>query len=249
VRIGVVTFPGSNCDYDAYAAFRHVLGCPVEFLWHADSDLHSVDCVILPGGFSFGDYLRAGAIARFSPVMKSVVKFAADGGLVWGICNGFQVLTEAGLLPGVLRRNSTLRFACQQVRLRVDNVRTPFTRGCHPGQILKMPIAHGEGNYYADPEVIAGLERSGQIVFRYVNAQGEPDLRSNPNGSCHNIAGIINKEGNVLGMMPHPERAVESILGSADGLALFNSLIGAGVPAVGTDTTVASPLIERRARV
>lgn len=250
MRIGVVTFPGSNCDYDAYAAFRHVLGCPVEFLWHADPDLQDVDCVILPGGFSFGDYLRAGAIARFSPVMQSVIKFASEGGLVWGICNGFQVLTEAGLLPGTLRRNAQMRFACQQVRLRVENNKTPFTRGCRPGQMLRMPIAHGEGNYYADPEVIDKLEANNQVIFRYVNSEGEPDLRSNPNGSRHNIAGIINAQGNVLGMMPHPERAVESILGSADGLALFQSLLGVGVQAVGTETTSASPLIEkRRARV
>jgi phosphoribosylformylglycinamidine synthase len=226
VRFGVVTFPGSNCDYDAYAALRRVLCAPVEFLWHADPDLKDVDCVILPGGFTFGDYLRPGAIARFSPVMKSVLRFAETGGLVWGICNGFQVLLEAGLLPGAMLRNDTLRFACQWVRLRVESPRTPFTRGCRPGQILRMPIAHGDGNYYADEETLLALESSGQVLFRYVNADGIPDERSNPNGSRRNIAGIVNRNGNVVGMMPHPERAVERILGSEDGLLLFKSLLG-----------------------
>jgi phosphoribosylformylglycinamidine synthase len=244
VRFGVVTFPGSNCDYDAYAAVRHVLGSPVEFLWHADPDLKDVDCVILPGGFSFGDYLRAGAIARFSPVMSSVIKFAETGGLVWGICNGFQVLLEAGLLPGAMRRNHTLRFACQWVRLRVETVKTPFTRGCHVGQILRVPIAHAEGNYYADREVLDKLEQNGQVALRYVNAEGRPDEKSNPNGSCRNIAGITNAEGNVLGMMPHPERAVEAILGCADGLAMFRSV--QGTKATGPDP--AHPAVKDLAR-
>jgi len=244
VRFGVVTFPGSNCDYDAYAALRHVLCAPVEFLWHADPDLKDVDCVILPGGFSFGDYLRAGAIARFSPVMSSVIRFAESGGLVWGICNGFQILLEAGLLPGAMLRNSTMRFACQWVNLRVETTRTPFTRGCRPGQILRIPIAHAEGNYYADDETIDQLERSGQIVLRYVNADGTPDDASNPNGSRHNIAGIMNREGNILGMMPHPERAVEPILGSEDGLALFNSLLGA--TAAGMETPMKARVASQR---
>jgi phosphoribosylformylglycinamidine synthase len=239
VRFGVVTFPGSNCDYDAYAGLRWVLGAPVEFLWHADSDLKDVDCVILPGGFSFGDYLRAGAIARFSPVMKSIVKFAETGGLVWGICNGFQILLEAGLLPGAMLRNDTQRFACQWVSLRVETARTPFTRGCRPGQIMRIPIAHAEGNYHADEETLMELESSGRVVFRYVNSRGLPDEASNPNGSRRNIAGIINREGNVLGMMPHPERAVEAILGSEDGLVLFNSLLG-------TAATGIDPVIRRR---
>lgn len=239
MRFGVVTFPGSNCDYDAYAGLRWVLGAPVEFLWHADSDLKDVDCVILPGGFSFGDYLRAGAIARFSPVMKSVIKFAETGGLVWGICNGFQILLEAGLLPGAMLRNDSLRFACQWVRLRTETTRTPFTRGCRPGQILRVPIAHAEGNYFADEDTLMELESAGRIVFRYVNSRGLPDEASNPNGSRRSIAGIINREGNVLGMMPHPERAVEAILGSEDGLVLFNSLLG-------TTATGIDPVIRRR---
>ncbi|MEW5701405.1 MAG: phosphoribosylformylglycinamidine synthase subunit PurQ [Candidatus Zixiibacteriota bacterium] len=248
MRVGVVTFPGSNCDYDAYAAFRHVLGCPVEFLWHADPDLKDVDCVILPGGFAFGDYLRAGAIARFSPVMKSVITFAETGGLVWGICNGFQVLLEAGLLPGAMRKNASMRFVCDWVRLRVENVQTPFTRSCRPGQVLRMPIAHAEGNYYASDDVLNELERTGRVVLRYVNADGAPSRPSNPNGSRHNIAGIINAQGNVLGMMPHPERAVETILGSADGLALFDSLLGAGVAGSGAEIGTGRPA-ERQARV
>ncbi|MBD3297752.1 MAG: phosphoribosylformylglycinamidine synthase subunit PurQ [candidate division Zixibacteria bacterium] len=239
MRFGVVTFPGSNCDYDAYAALKRVLCAPVEFLWHGDSDLKDVDCVILPGGFSFGDYLRPGAIARFSPVMKSVIRFAETGGLVWGICNGFQVLLEAELIPGAILRNESLRFACQWVRLRVDSNRTPYTRGTRPGDILRMPVAHADGAYYADDETLMDLETSGQVVFRYVNAEGIPDEKSNPNGSRRSIAGISNREGNVLGMMPHPERAVEPILGSEDGLTLFKSLLGT------TATGVDSPLRKR----
>lgn len=242
-----MTFPGSNCDYDAYAAVRHVLGSPVEFLWHADPDLRDVDCVILPGGFSFGDYLRAGAIARFSPVMRSVIKFAETGGLVWGICNGFQVLLEAGLLPGAMRKNRSLRFECRWVRLRVESTRTPFTRHCRPGQVLRMPIAHSDGNYYADDDVVEELERSGRVLLRYVNAGGEPDEPSNPNGSRRNIAGIVNAGGNVLGMMPHPERAVEEILGCADGLALFRSVIGVRSAGPGPVGVPADRPKERRA--
>ena len=224
MKFGVVTFPGSNCDYDAYAAVRFVLGEEVEFLWHKSSDLQRSDVVILPGGFAYGDYLRAGAIARFSPIMHEVVRFARSGGLVIGICNGFQVLTEVGLLPGALIRNSHLRFSCKYVRLRVDNNTTPFTSVCKVGDILRVPIAHGEGSYYHFDGDIRKLEESGRVVFRYVDREGEATARSNPNGSINNIAGITNDEGNVLGMMPHPERAVEDILGSTDGLRVFESL-------------------------
>jgi phosphoribosylformylglycinamidine synthase len=224
MKVGVVTFPGSNCDYDAYAAFRHVLDVPVEFLWHQSTDLKGADLVILPGGFSYGDYLRAGAIARFSPILESVIAFANDGGLVMGICNGFQVLTECGLLPGALIRNAGLRFNCSWTWLRVEQTRSPFTAGCREGQVLKIPIAHGEGNYYNFSGDIETLEKRGQVVLRYVEPDGRVTLEANPNGSINNIAGIVNAAGNVLGMMPHPERAVESILGSVDGLKLFESV-------------------------
>lgn len=224
MKFGVVTFPGSNCDYDSYAAVKHVLGEDVTFLWHKSSDLVNCDVIILPGGFSYGDYLRAGAIARFSPIMSEVVKFAKGGGRVIGICNGFQVLTESGLLPGALVRNAHLRFSCRQVWLRVENDQTPFTQACAKGDLLKVPIAHGEGNYYDFSGDIKELEDNGQIVFRYVTPKGEVTPEANPNGSINNIAGICNREGNVLGMMPHPERAVEEILGSADGLRVFESI-------------------------
>jgi phosphoribosylformylglycinamidine synthase len=224
MKVGVVTFPGSNCDYDAYAAIRHVMGHEVEFLWHKSTDLCRSDLVILPGGFSYGDYLRAGAIARFSPIMERVIEFARAGGLVLGICNGFQVLTECQLLPGALIRNQHLRFSCTQVYLRVERNSIPFTRGCMCGDVLKIPIAHAEGGYYNFEREIAKLENAGQVVFRYVNADGEVVPTANPNGSIGSIAGICNKEGNVLGMMPHPERAVETILGSSDGLKLFESV-------------------------
>ncbi len=224
MKFGVVTFPGSNCDYDSYAAVKFVLGEEVDFLWHKSTDLCGSDVVILPGGFSYGDYLRSGAIARFSPIMNEVVKFAKSGGLVIGICNGFQVLTESGLLPGALIRNSHLRFSCKQVYLRVENDSTPYTKACKKGEVLKVPIAHGDGNYYDFDGDLKTLEDAGQVVFRYVDRHGNVTSGSNPNGSRENIAGILNAEGNVLGMMPHPERAVESILGSADGLKLFESL-------------------------
>lgn len=224
MKFGVVTFPGSNCDYDAFAATKHVLGEEVEFLWHKSSDLCQADVVILPGGFSYGDYLRAGAIARFSPIVQEVVKFAKSGGLVIGICNGFQVLTEVGLLPGALIRNSHLRFSCKYVHLRVEDADCPFTCDCEPGEILRIPIAHGEGNFYHFDDDVRRLEDSGQVVFRYVDADGQVTNKANPNGSQNNIAGIRNREGNVLGLMPHPERAVEDILGSADGLKVFESL-------------------------
>jgi len=224
VKFGVVTFPGSNCDYDAYAAVKFILGEEVEFLWHKSSDLKNSDVVILPGGFAHGDYLRAGAIARFSPIMQEVVKFARSGGLVAGICNGFQVLTEVGLLPGALIRNAHLRFSCKFVYLRVEHNTTPFTCECRPGDVLKIPIAHGEGSYYHFDGDIEKLEDAGQVVFRYVDRDGRVTPEANPNGSRNDIAGIRNAEGNVLGMMPHPERAVEGILGSTDGLRVLESL-------------------------
>lgn len=224
MKVGVVTFPGSNCDYDAYAAVKSVLKEDVEFLWHKSTDLCGSDMVILPGGFSYGDYLRAGAIARFSPLMEEIVRFAHSGGMVMGVCNGFQVLTECGLLPGALMRNSHLRFCCKYVYLRVENNGSRFTGACRPGEILRIPIAHGEGNYYYFEDDIRRLEDNGQVVFRYVDRDGRVTDEANPNGSANNIAGIINREGNVLGMMPHPERAVEDLLGSADGLRVFESV-------------------------
>jgi len=225
MKFGVVTFPGSNCDYDSYAAVRYTIKRDVTFLWHKSESLEGCDVIILPGGFSYGDYLRSGAIARFSPIMKSVIKFAKSGGVVIGICNGFQVLTESGLLPGALMRNSHLRFACKHIYLKVENYQTPFTNACPDGQVLKIPIAHGDGNYYNFPSELDKLRKNGQIVFTYATADGEVIPEANPNGSLMNIAGICNREGNILGMMPHPERAMEKILGSDDGVHVFNSLV------------------------
>lgn len=225
MRFAVVVFPGSNCDADCFHVLKNVFAQDVRYIWHRDHDLGDVDFVILPGGFSYGDYLRTGAIARFSPVMSSVVRFAEQGGLVLGICNGFQILLEAGLLPGAMLRNASLRFVCKVMHLRCDNVRTPFTTACAPGAVLRMPVAHGEGNYYADAGTLARLKHNGQIVFRYCDSAGLADDRSNPNGSMENIAGIINERGNVLGMMPHPERASEEALGSTDGKKIFESMI------------------------
>ena len=238
MKFGVVRFPGSNCDDDTFHAVASVLHQPVEFIWHQSEDLVNSDVIILPGGFAFGDYLRTGAIARFSPVMKSVDRFARSGGLVLGICNGFQILLEAGLLPGAMMRNKDLRFLCRQVHIRVEHTDTPFTCAARRGQVLKSPIAHMEGNYFCDPAALADLERHNQIIFHYVHPDGrdagdidghqrvnpEDDRDANPNGSLHAIAGICNRDRNVLGLMPHPERAVESPLGSADGLVLFRSL-------------------------
>jgi len=224
VKFGVVTFPGSNCDFDAYAAVKHVLGEEVEFLWHKSSDLLNSDVVILPGGFSYGDYLRSGAIAKFSPIMEKVIKFANSGGCVIGICNGFQVLTESGLLPGALMRNDHLRFSCKFVYLRVEKTDSIFTSACKKGEVLKIPIAHGDGNFYHFDDEVKRLEDNGQVLFRYTDPNGNESKDYNPNGSLHNIAGICNREGNVLGMMPHPERAVEKILGSVDGLRIFESV-------------------------
>lgn len=225
MKFGVIVFPGSNCDHDAYHALKHVLGQPASFLWHRDADLSGVDAVIVPGGFSYGDYLRCGAIARFSPIMDSVGEFAEKGGLVLGICNGFQILQEAQLLPGVLLRNSGLKFVCRHVHLRTEKVGTPFTSLCTQGQLLRIPIAHNEGNFFVEPEKLEELKRNNQIVFRYVDENGEPTPEANPNGSIDNIAGVINRRGNVLGMMPHPERAVEDLLDSHDGLIIFQSML------------------------
>ena len=225
MKFAVVVFPGSNCDHDAYHAARHVLGQEAEFVWHKETSLKGADVVILPGGFSHGDYLRTGAIARFSPVMATVADFARHGGPVLGICNGFQILLEAGLLPGAMLRNRDLKFHCEHVRVRVEQSDTPFTSRALAGQILRIPIAHGEGNYYAEPDVIHHLEHDKRIVFRYCDAAGRTTAESNPNGSLANIAGICNHERNVVGLMPHPERACESALGSADGLVLFDSVI------------------------
>ena len=225
LKIGVVVFPGSNCDHDAYYAFKTLLGQESVFLWHKDRDLKNCDVIVLPGGFSYGDYLRCGAIARFSPVMNEVVPFARDGGMVIGICNGFQVLVEAGLLPGVLLRNSSLKFVCRYVRLRVENSDTRFTNRCNEGEILEVPVAHGDGNYLTDPETLRRLEEKRQILFRYCDADGNPTEASNPNGSLSNIAGIMNETGNVMGMMPHPERASDPLLGHTDGRKVLESII------------------------
>ncbi|MCA9730714.1 phosphoribosylformylglycinamidine synthase subunit PurQ [candidate division KSB1 bacterium] len=225
MKAAVIVFPGSNCDHDMYNVLKHVMHIDAKFLWHKETDLGDVDAVFLPGGFSFGDFLRTGSIARFSPVMEEVIKFAINGGLVMGVCNGFQVLCEAGLLPGVLRRNSGLDFICREVTLKVENTDTRFTNRCSQGQILKMPVAHGEGNYFAEPDVIKRLEDNGQVVFRYASADGVVDDTANINGSINNIAGICNEQGNVLGMMPHPERASERQLGSVDGKIIFESIV------------------------
>jgi phosphoribosylformylglycinamidine synthase subunit PurQ / glutaminase len=231
MKFGVVVFPGSNCDHDAFHAIGHVLQRPVEFIWHQSENLQGCDAIILPGGFSYGDYLRTGAIARFSSVMKSVEKFANSGGLVLGICNGFQILLEAGLLPGAMMRNSGLRFICRHVYMRVENTDSPFTNAASKGQILKIPIAHSDGNYSCDEATLAALQENRQILFRYTSPDGKDDNAGNPNGSAAHIAGICNRERNVAGLMPHPERAVESALDSEDGLVVFRSMMEALVGA------------------
>jgi phosphoribosylformylglycinamidine synthase len=227
MKFGVVVFPGSNCDHDAFYALSNVLHQPVEFVWHQSEDLLGCDALILPGGFAHGDYLRTGAIARFSPVMKSVARFANAGGPVLGICNGFQILLEAGLLPGAVMRNSGLRYICRHVHIRVEETDTPFTNAARAGQILKIPIAHNDGNYTLDEAALSELEKNRQILFRYTSPDGKNDAAGNPNGSLHSIAGVCNRERNVAGLMPHPERAVESALDSADGLVILNSMVGA----------------------
>jgi len=225
LKFGVVVFPGSNCDHDAYYSLRKVLNYDVEFLWHKDTDLKQCSVILLPGGFSYGDYLRTGAIARFSPIMNSVINFANKGGIVIGICNGFQILLEAGLLPGVMIRNNSLKFACKDVYLSVENRETIFSSEISSDKkVVKIPIAHGEGNYFANSELLQELEAKKQIVFRYADAEGKVTDESNPNGSQMNIAGIVNKKGNVFGMMPHPERACDPTLGRTDGQQIFKSI-------------------------
>jgi phosphoribosylformylglycinamidine synthase subunit PurQ / glutaminase len=229
MKFGVVVFPGSNCDDDAHYAVGEIIGQPVDFIWHQSQNLSGLDAVILPGGFSYGDYLRTGAIAKFSPVMRAVKEFAQSGGLVLGVCNGFQILVESGLLPGALMRNARLRFLCRQVHVRVENTDTPFTGAARQDEILRLPIAHGEGNYFCDPATLAELERNRQIIFRYVHSDGRDagknDFEANPNGSLAAIAGVSNREGNVVGLMPHPERAVEAGLGSVDGRVVLRSMV------------------------
>ena len=224
MKFGVVVFPGTWSDGDCFHVLKEVLQYPVEYIWHKEEDLSGYDCVVLPGGFSYGDYLRTGAIARFSPVMRAVERFARQGKLVLGICNGFQILCEAGLLPGALVRNRHLQFRCQWVDLRVENASTPYTSTCRRGQVLTVPISHGEGSYYADEETLQEMEAGGRVVFRYCSPQGEVTDDANPNGSLNNIAGIVSQEGNVLGMMPHPERCCEDLLGGTDGRFIFESL-------------------------
>lgn len=227
MKFGVLVFPGSNCDHDTYHVLAEVTRQPVTFLWHDSEDLQNVDAVLVPGGFAYGDYLRTGAIARFSPVMQSVRKFAEAGGLVLGICNGFQILTEAGLLPGALMRNAGLKYICKQVHLRTVTTNSPFTHLLQPDKVLRIPIGHMEGNYYCDAETLRELQTEDRIAFRYCSPDGQVTPDANPNGSLDNIAGVLNRGRNVLGMMPHPDRSSESILGSADGLAIFQSMIGA----------------------
>ena len=225
MKFAVVVFPGSNCDHDAYHAARHVLGQDAAFVWHKDSSLQRADVVILPGGFAHGDYLRTGAIARFSPIMQEVKRFAEAGGPVLGICNGFQVLLEAGLLPGAMLRNRRVRFQCEHVFVKVEQTDTPFTSNCRQGQRLRMPIAHGDGNYYAEPDVVERLEKSRQVIFRYATDAGAVSPEANPNGSINNIAGLCSGKRNVVGLMPHPERACELAVGSIDGLVLLESVV------------------------
>ena len=225
MKFGVIVFPGSNCDTDAHHAIKDVVGADCEFIWHDGVDLQGFDAVVLPGGFSYGDYLRSGALARFSRIMSSLYEFIEKGRLVIGICNGFQILTEAGLLPGQLLPNDVLEFRCKWVNLRVENAKTPFTSLYRHGEVLRMPIAHHDGNYYAEKDVLDDLERSGQVVLRYVDESGNPTADANPNGAARNIAGIVNKKGNVLGLMPHPERCSETILGGEDGRRVFLSMV------------------------
>ncbi len=227
ITFGVIVFPGSNCDRDVVYATRDLLHQPTRLIWHEESDLSGIDVVVVPGGFSYGDYLRCGAIARFSPAMQAVIEHARQGRYVLGICNGFQVLTEAGLLPGALVRNRDLHFICDRVQLTVERTDLPWTQNYQLGEVITLPIAHGEGSYYADEVTLQDLEANQQIVWRYCTAAGDPDLASNPNGSLYNIAGICNRRGNVVGMMPHPERAADPLLGGTDGIRLFQGLMAA----------------------
>ncbi len=227
MKFGVLVFPGSNCDHDTFHVIREIAQQPVTFLWHQSEDLENCDAILVPGGFAYGDYLRTGAIARFSPVMQSVKKFAAGGGLVLGICNGFQILCESGLLPGALLRNVGLKYICKQVHIRTETPNSPFTQALTRGQVLRIPIGHMEGNYFCEPATLAKLEKNDRVAFRYCTPEGQVTAAANPNGSVSGIAGIYNEEHNVLGMMPHPDRSSESLLGSSDGLLLFSSLVSA----------------------
>jgi phosphoribosylformylglycinamidine synthase subunit PurQ / glutaminase len=227
VRFGIVVFPGSNCEHDVYHVAKHLLGHEASFLWHKETSFAGVDCVVLPGGFAHGDYLRCGAMARFSPIMGAVKQFAERGGMVFGICNGFQVLTEAGLLPGALVRNAGLQYVCRDVHLRAERQDTPFTCRIKPGTVLTIPIGHGEGCYFAPDHVVQELEKKRQVVFRYCDQAGEVTAEANPNGSLHAIAGVSNEKGNVLGMMPHPDRCAEEVLGNTDGRRMFDSIVHA----------------------
>ena len=224
MNFGGGVFPGTWSDIDCFHVIDNVLDQPVEYVWHKDTDLTGFDCIILPGGFSYGDYLRCGAIARFSPIMKSVEAFANAGGLVYGICNGFQILCESGLLPGILMRNDHLQFRCEWTNLRIESSTSPFTSNAEVGQVISVPISHGEGNYFADNATLDEIEKNGQVLFRYSTLEGRTTKDSNPNGSLNNIAGITNREGNVLGMMPHPERCCDPLLGSTDGEVIFRSI-------------------------
>jgi phosphoribosylformylglycinamidine synthase subunit PurQ / glutaminase len=225
MRLGILVFPGSNCDHDCYHVLKHTFGQSVDFVWHKEKSIEAYDAIIIPGGFSYGDYLRTGAIARFSPIMKAVEQYAGNGGYVLGICNGFQILLEAGLLPGAMLRNRSLQFVCKNVSIRVENTDSPFAHLCQPGQILRIPVAHADGNFYAAPDTLRELESNNRIIFRYCDRDGRLSEEANPNGSMLNIAGICNQAGNVMGMMPHPERCAESLLGSSDGRMIFESLL------------------------
>lgn len=224
-KIGVIVFPGSNCDHDTYHAMKHVMNADTKFLWHKENNVEDVDLILVPGGFSYGDYLRSGAIAKFSPIMKAVKDFADKGKPVLGICNGFQILMEAGLLPGVTLHNKNLRYTCKSVHIRVENTRSVFTSGLEKNRVLEMPVSHGEGNYFVDDAGLSSLEENGQIAFRYCDSEGNVTPEANFNGSVSSIAGVTNRGGNVLGMMPHPERAMEKLLGSTDGAAFFESIL------------------------
>ena len=226
MRFGVINFPGSNCDHDCYFVIKHFFSQPVEFIWHKETSLSSFHVIILPGGFSYGDYLRCGAVARFSPVMKAIEKYIKKGGMVLGICNGFQILLESGILPGAMLRNRSLRFVCKDVFLKVENNLIPFTRSTQENEILRLPIAHADGNYFVDSKTLKEMEKNQQIVLRYCSSEGKLSEISNPNGSLHHIAGICNREGNVLGLMPHPERACDPLIHHEDGRAIFESLMG-----------------------
>ena len=226
-KVGVIVFPGSNCDHDAYHALKHVMNAEVKFLWHKETDVSGLDMIIVPGGFSYGDYLRSGAIARFSPIMQALIRYAQTGGPVMGICNGFQILLEAGLIPGAMRHNEQLKFICKDVHIRVESTQSIYTSSLQKDQLLTIPVSHGEGNYYIDNDGLKELQDNDQVLFRYVNAQGETTPEANINGSIDHIAGITNKHKNVLGMMPHPERAMERLLGKEDGKHIFESILQA----------------------